>query len=65
VPVDLHRAMQREAGAVLGATLQCIHCESTSACDAWLAMHEEGEGSTPPRFCPNRGFICSLASKAQ
>ena len=31
----------------------CDQCVVKGRCDRWIATHAEGEGASPPAFCPS------------
>jgi uncharacterized protein DUF6455 len=58
VRFNLLRALQKDRLEALDAAADnCRHCAHECACDRWIATHNEGEGASPPEFCPNEQFL--------
>jgi Family of unknown function (DUF6455) len=50
-------------GAFALARTQCLHCQNSRGCVAWLASAERP--SSPPEFCAAATFFCRLRDATQ
>jgi len=58
--IDGAAAVRLDCGCAFAlARTQCLHCQSSRGCEAWLAS--AGCPSSPPEFCAAAAFFCRLS----